>query len=293
MIFAKTDVDLPDHPRACKLGDDYFAALGLWHVALCYCRKHRTDGLIQAEAPFLQRKGAARLAQRLVDVGLWSKLNDGVGFELLRYADKNDTKAQIDSKMQADRERKRDRIPDGFRSESKRTHDREGVGIPPSGSHSGFVSSERVRGEPSETPAWTRDPMGAESLGGAWRDGVISGGGRVTAPSRSETARIVAAVEAHAPSFANDNHGARQTWVHNEASKWAMTSPPRVHVFAWVDWLNSGRRDPRAPPKAPEVPPPPPRTFAPAEDICTPEENKRQADKLAALFADVGKGSPS
>lgn len=167
MIHAKIDVKLHSHPKARKAG----SAMATWAWALCYIRDHETDGFVSDAAIGAAWPGesqARKDAARLVAVGLWEVVPEGEGPEgdsgwrLCKYADKNETREQIDARRAEDRGRKRAssvRNPIGIQSDSTRTHSESVVGIPGSGSGSGSDLESRsrepdpARATPDERPS--------------------------------------------------------------------------------------------------------------------------------------------
>lgn len=137
MIFAKLDVDLSDHPRALAAG----SAMATWAWALAYTRKHELDGFVPDAALALSWAGpkqAAKDAERLIAVGLWTR-SEG-GFRVGNYAEKNETKAKIAERraearerMQRIREQRRSR---DVRANTERTSGERSRGVPGSGSDS-------------------------------------------------------------------------------------------------------------------------------------------------------------
>lgn len=74
MSWLKVDDQFADHPKVLALGKDRLAGLGLWMIGSCYAGRFLTDGYIPATA---LPSGARRLAERLVEVGLWDHAADG------------------------------------------------------------------------------------------------------------------------------------------------------------------------------------------------------------------------
>jgi hypothetical protein len=82
-------------------------------AALCYCARHLTDGLLDetdlglliAEAD-MPRTAAMRSITKLVDVGLWAKTGEA-SYELRDYLDYNPSKADVQAKRQAAKDRMR------------------------------------------------------------------------------------------------------------------------------------------------------------------------------------------
>lgn len=78
MTWARLDDQLHAHPKALAAG---LEAMGLWTLALSWCRAYRTGGQVSPEA--LRRLAgpkAKRLAARLVDARLWKPAGDGWRF---------------------------------------------------------------------------------------------------------------------------------------------------------------------------------------------------------------------
>lgn len=88
MTWTKVDDGFPDHPKVVALGRDRLAAMGLWLVGASYASRYLTDGRVpKAALP----SGTAKLAKRLVDVGLWSAEPDG--FRIHDWLDFNPSRA--------------------------------------------------------------------------------------------------------------------------------------------------------------------------------------------------------
>ena len=145
MTWSRFDDAAAKHPKARLAGNE---AWSLWQAAIQYCNRYLTDGVVPLAAlaldclpePISMAK-AKKLADKLVDARV---RDDGQGlFELLapgKYAvhhflDWNPSKAQVEAKRKADRDRKRggpdsdggsggpprgipDGIPNGKRSDS-------------------------------------------------------------------------------------------------------------------------------------------------------------------------------
>jgi hypothetical protein len=78
MSWVKIDDGAPDHPKQLKAGAE---ACWLWVCGLAYCNRQtkRRDGFIPEEkVPALYPvRGATRLAEKLVEVGLWERVTGG------------------------------------------------------------------------------------------------------------------------------------------------------------------------------------------------------------------------
>jgi hypothetical protein len=164
LTWSRFDDAAPSHPKARLAGNE---AWGLWAAAIMYCNRYLTDGVVSLRAlsreclpePISEAK-AKKLASRLCDAkmradgkGLFSEV-DG-GYLINDFLIWNPSKADVESKREADRERKRN--PKGLRSDSNRIPD----GIPadsgwiPNGFHEDSESASRVR---VPAPAGARIP---------------------------------------------------------------------------------------------------------------------------------------
>ncbi len=79
MPWVRLDDSFPEHPKVLEAGGE----AGWLHVcALAYCNRNTTDGLIHRNAiPRLSdRKNPLRLADRLVEVGIWER--DGADYRI-------------------------------------------------------------------------------------------------------------------------------------------------------------------------------------------------------------------
>lgn len=123
MIYAKVDVKLRDHVRAHTAGP----AMATWLWALLYAREQESDGFIPSVALRLAWSGekqARRDAEKLVDVGLWERGDDG--WRICRYEAKNETASAIAQRrkdarermqsVRANRERTNNNVREGERS---------------------------------------------------------------------------------------------------------------------------------------------------------------------------------
>lgn len=146
MIFAKLDVCMATHPKFAQAGP---AATGYWAAALAYIRGHDLGGVLPEASvgiPLGLGADAGRtLAEELVKAGLFARHHHG--YELLRYAEKNETKEDVEARKDLDRVRKI-----AWRAQKKRSAS-TGVPrgrpeeVPGSDSLSGSESPEGVQGE--------------------------------------------------------------------------------------------------------------------------------------------------
>ena len=128
MIFVKVDVGLPRHHRSLRIPSGIrLEAIGLWLMALCYSREQELDGWcpLCALAEVVSGPDDPVLVA-LVDVGLMSLGDkDGVsGVIVLRYAEHNETKAEIAERRAHDRSRKSGQV-------STKPRKTKGQNVPP------------------------------------------------------------------------------------------------------------------------------------------------------------------
>ncbi len=103
MIHARIDLVIMGHRRAYEAGPE---AMGLWLFAVGYAREQETDGVVPAAILHSAWGGRRneKLAARLVAAGLLVVVSGG--YMVQKYAEKNETKAQIDVRRQAEAARK-------------------------------------------------------------------------------------------------------------------------------------------------------------------------------------------
>ena len=124
MIFAKVDLVLLSHRKAFEAGPE---AMGLWLFCLAYTRDQELDGFVPDAIVRAAWGGRSnlKLADRLVGADLLQRV-DG-GYIVVRYAQKNDTKADVQRRKREEADRKA-----AFRAK-KRTGVREESGRSPLG----------------------------------------------------------------------------------------------------------------------------------------------------------------
>lgn len=80
MSWVRISDDIPLHPRSLQAG---LAAFGLWTSGLAFANRHMTDGYLPENLmmvfPGEKRSYLLRLATRLVEVGLWAKVDPSTG----------------------------------------------------------------------------------------------------------------------------------------------------------------------------------------------------------------------
>lgn len=80
MSWVRISDDIPLHPRSLQAG---LAAFGLWTSGLAFANRHMTDGYLPENLmmvfPGEKRSYLLKLATRLVEVGLWAKVDPSTG----------------------------------------------------------------------------------------------------------------------------------------------------------------------------------------------------------------------
>lgn len=106
-LYANFDLNLFHHPKMvdarAEVGSVAFA---LYVEAVCYARRHLTDGFIRrGVAKTLLPDAGERVIQALVDCGLWDSAEGG--YQIHDYTEWNPTRADVESKRAAWNERQR------------------------------------------------------------------------------------------------------------------------------------------------------------------------------------------
>ena len=309
-LAARVGVDIPFHERMLKIpkGLKRAAALGLWTAATCYSRARELDGFCPADA--VEHFVTAESVYQLVEVGLFTKeTRDGIsGFRVLKFDEFNETKAEIDERLQRDRLRKRGPrqpdIPPGIRTESKRNplggpgedigvgngigeEIREGAPAPSLGLTVGSMHAdaqpspkdapEPILTQPPTIPeATAARPRNATADGAfgmavsAWADGIAEVTGVKCSLPRNGSAELVKLLDAFA---AHQTSGESVSWARETAAAFARAQAgTRLNAFAFADWLNSGRPVRGQPAKSAESTNDPSRRRLPPRHRPAPEE---------------------
>ena len=99
MAYVLLDDQIAAHPKVLKAGAE---AAWMWACAIAYCNRQLTDGLVPAEAlPTMGtfKTAPAKLAARLVDVGLFER--DGDGYRVHDYLAHNPDKGTVQARRAA------------------------------------------------------------------------------------------------------------------------------------------------------------------------------------------------
>lgn len=100
MPYANIDDNFADHPKVVGISD---AAFRLHVAGILYCRRHQTDGLIEAdEVPRLVRRFKKSAVPELVEANLWHERFDGKVYEIHDFLDWNESRNQVE-KRRADK----------------------------------------------------------------------------------------------------------------------------------------------------------------------------------------------
>lgn len=116
MPWGRLDDGLYDHPKLDALGRQRLAAVGLWTLAISWCNRRLTDGLVPAERIRLLG-GTPALAELLVTAGLFDRTE--TGYAIHDFLAFNESRVDIELRREADRKRKRK--PNGLHPEPSHT----------------------------------------------------------------------------------------------------------------------------------------------------------------------------
>ena len=104
MVWIRIDDQIAHHPKFIAAGP---VASWLWVCGNGYCNKYLTDGFIPSIA--LPTLGGVtntdKWAERLAEVGLWDKVQDG--YRVHDFHDHNPKAREVKAKRKRDRDRKR------------------------------------------------------------------------------------------------------------------------------------------------------------------------------------------
>jgi len=127
VTWIKLDVSFARHRKVKQLSDGAFR---LHVTSKCHAGEFLTDGFIHFDeiSDLTRHKKTENLVNELLDAGLWETVSDG--YQIHDYLEHQESKAQVEARRAADRERKRGakkkdskQIPDGIQTESKQIPD--------------------------------------------------------------------------------------------------------------------------------------------------------------------------
>lgn len=258
MIFAKLDVCITTHPKFVRAGP---AAVGYWAASLAYSRGHELDGSLPREVLGLilglGEREARRLADKLVEVGLFESVKETDGYRISNYDAKNETREQIEKRRLEARDRQ-----EKWRSGKRVSHEspppvshtsHNGV-VTGSGSDSPSGSVSEISGEPERGPPRNASDDGAGGLAvTAWAEGIASVTKQMFVAPRygKELEKLVLGLVEFCPDYAK-----RVAWARQAGAEYATKQAGiRLNAHGFLDWLNSGRPDRNAKPETPPEPP--------------------------------------
>jgi hypothetical protein len=162
MPWARIDDDAPSHPKMFRAGVEAF---GFWVAGNCFCNKRLTDGFIPDDALALIYPGtlprkAVALAERLVQVGLWERVEGG--WRVHDFHQYNPTADEVRKERQAAKERK-DRWKEKRRGNASGTATERRSTLDGNGDGTAFGTAmervpERVRNDAHARAATRPDP---------------------------------------------------------------------------------------------------------------------------------------
>lgn len=103
--FVPIDLDITTHPKACAAGPE---AMGLWLWGMAFAKLHATHGKLPRHAVLAAWGGRRNvvLAKKLVDSGLWSRLENG-DWEIWNFSKKQASSTSSAERMRRLRERQK------------------------------------------------------------------------------------------------------------------------------------------------------------------------------------------
>lgn len=141
MPWFKVDDNLAFHAKTVAAGNP---AMGLWVRAGSWCAQNLTDGFIPRH--MLLAFGTTQQAKRLVDVGLWERVEGGYGFH--EWTERQPRRDDVEAERLAARERMRD-----MRAKKKGVKKTPSPQVQPE-------SSENVRANKPRSSGEVRDVFG-------------------------------------------------------------------------------------------------------------------------------------
>lgn len=166
MTWARLDDLYDDNRKVKRAWRASGRAVGLHAMAISYCARHETNGLVDVEW-ITEKLPAARERERVLDVLVAAGLFDAVDaghFQVHDYLDYNPSRGQLEDKRRKDSERKSRGRDSPVRSDSTRSPN--GIRVDATATPHGF-HAESARPVPSR-PVPTPPP--APPTGGRHRD---------------------------------------------------------------------------------------------------------------------------
>ncbi len=104
MPWGRIDDSFYDHPKLDRLGPDRLPAIGLHWLAVSWCNRWLTDGVVTRDR-VEKLGGSAALADALVVACLWERHPDG--YLIHDFLEFNDSRADVEGRRRAERDKKR------------------------------------------------------------------------------------------------------------------------------------------------------------------------------------------
>ena len=143
-IHVEWSVDYADDPKMIAAGE---RAELLYIRATCLAKRLLTDGFVaDNQLPRFSLSGVGKRAEKLVEVGLWERVEGG--YRITAFLKRNKSRAEILADRDRDAERKRTRRPSGVPPDSERTPD----GFQPPETESKTKTESGVAAEAAPTP---------------------------------------------------------------------------------------------------------------------------------------------
>lgn len=153
MPWGRLDDGLYDHPKLDVLGRSKLPAVGLWTLSISWSNRRLTDGFIPSDR-VLALGGTRQLAEALVTAGMFDR-GEG-GYVIHDFLTFNDSREQVESRREADRNRKRKAagLPPEARPETDRTPEPRA----PARDRAGRVPPAGLRPDPTDSEVTPQPP---------------------------------------------------------------------------------------------------------------------------------------
>lgn len=205
MSWVRIDDGAPDHPKLLKAGAE---ACWLWVCGLAYCNRQakKRDGFIPTEkVPALYPiRGAMRLADKLVEVGLWERVDGGfLVHDYLEFQPTSDLRAaRAEAGRRGGQRSGEVRRSNGEAKPKQVASTKEPIGSNPDPDpdpdpekNPPVVPRDTAEPYPREAASGSRripDPFGDGTVATAWAEGVRQGAGtRPTVPRGKELLKLL------------------------------------------------------------------------------------------------------
>lgn len=257
MSWFRVDDNLHAHRKARRAGAE---AMGLWVMCGSYASSQAADGSgamyhdeVETIALTLGLKGWRKALDRLVEVGLWERTEDGIVFhDWAAYREGGD--AELSRRRAKDAKRKREKYSPRKQSEPSPDFSAETPRRPLENTPHPPVPTRPDPTNPEETPVAPAGVQSAEisgpprvddpagMLSGRWAMGIRSVTGMPVSRAMAGDIRALhAAAEAHAPGLRGE---ALLAWAEAAGADFARSCDPKFGGFnarRFATWLDSGK----------------------------------------------------